>query len=43
MICDTCGREGAEEVIDPFLWELYDEEVYRWMCDECWEERKADV
>ena len=22
MICDSCGREGADEVIDPYLWEL---------------------
>ena len=43
MICDTFGREGAEEVIDPFLYELHDKIVYMWFCEDCLDERRAEI
>ena len=41
--CDHCGRPGADYVINPYFYEMYDEEYYEWMCPECYHEAAMDV
>lgn len=37
-----CGKP-ATVVRDPFIGEIYGEEVYRMLCDDCFSNRKDDV
>lgn len=38
-----CGHENAELVIDPFVDEVYQQVVWRRMCELCWQDRKDEV
>lgn len=40
---DHCGHDGEELVVDPFLNEVYDRNVWRWMCDDCQRGRRDEV
>ncbi len=39
--CQYCGRddETVKYIVDPYTLELDDEEVYKWMCHDCAQER----
>jgi hypothetical protein len=43
--CEMCGERKSDVTLrrDPFLWEVYDEEVLKYLCDDCWQTRKDDV
>ena len=38
-----CGHDDAELVKDPFIEEVYGEVLERWMCRQCWLDRKEEV
>jgi hypothetical protein len=40
--CEQCGQPG-QYVIDPFIREVYERDVERWLCDGCYAERKDDI
>ena len=39
----NCGSYYTRYVIDPYRQEIYGEEVYRWMCDNCYAQACNDV
>ena len=41
--CNQCGSVGAVWRLDPYLDEVWDEEIWIHVCDECWEARKDEV
>lgn len=43
--CEWCSRtrEDVEYVLEPYLYEIHDERVYHWMCEDCYDSRKMDV
>ena len=44
--CDKCGKElpeDTEQILDPCLKEICDEEVLVYLCDECYNEHLADI
>lgn len=43
MECEHCGDDGAEWVTDPYVWEIYREEDWSWMCDRCHGIRADDI
>lgn len=45
MICQQCHKDKPDVVtrIDPFVKEIYDEEIEMDLCDECTQERRADI
>ena len=45
LTCDSCGKkdQSVEDTIDPFVWEIYDEEVPATLCDLCYQERCDDI
>ena len=43
MKCEFCGKDGANEVIDPYLLEINEETVLRWFCEECEAERRLEI
>ena len=43
MLCEWCGEEGAEETVDPYGAEIYDEIIYVVICPNCYSERAADI
>jgi len=34
-ICELCEKEGAKLIIDPYMWEIEGETIYRYACDKC--------
>ncbi len=40
---DHCGHEDGELVADPFIAEVYDKIVMRWLCHDCQQERRDEV
>ena len=44
MTCEKCGTTaGVEEVIDPYIRDVCDREVWVELCDECLSDRAADI
>ena len=41
--CEICGNEDAEETIDPYQLEMYDEEVVRMLCSKCTYQLSQDI
>lgn len=43
--CGSCAKSAANVSwrIDPYMDEVYEEIMYRWLCDDCWQERKDEV
>jgi len=43
--CDSCHQMKSDVKLrrDPFLWEVHDEEKFRYLCDDCYETRREDV
>ena len=41
--CEMCGKFGAKHVRDPYDYDILDEENYRWLCDECCQQRADDI
>ena len=43
--CDSCHQKKADVELrrDLFLWEVYDESSFRYLCDECLETRREDI
>ena len=46
--CEFCGKGPEDdvevsEVIDPYIYEVWDDEVECVLCDECYEDRKQSV
>lgn len=43
--CEICGKEGEDVAYeaDPFILEIDDEIVMRWLCSQCWQERADDI
>lgn len=41
-VCEACGGDATWRP-DPFIEEIAGEIVMRWLCDECWQDRKDDV
>ena len=47
-VCDSCGKGPADGVevhegIDPYQWDIYDEEVECKLCDDCYQNRVDDI
>ncbi len=43
-VCGDCGTDkDVEFVIDPFVQELYDQEVHRYLCKACYREAILDI
>lgn len=41
--CEDCQGPGAEYLVDPYSKEMFDEDIYIWICDGCYAERCAAV
>ena len=41
--CDDCGAPGAEYTTCPYAEEINDEEIWLWLCDDCYQERCDDI
>lgn len=39
----NCGHEGAELCINPYNQDLFDEEIYEYLCEECYNEYVCDI
>jgi hypothetical protein len=37
-MCESCGKEEGAWAIDPYLDEVYDEQVLKCLCDKCFQE-----
>jgi hypothetical protein len=42
-VCEHCGSKDASYRINPYDLEMYDEEHWEWICDECIDNLKGDV
>lgn len=40
--CEFCGKLAYLQV-DPFIREIHEESVFRWLCDDCFQNRKDDI
>lgn len=45
LICDDCqlAKPDAQDHIDPYFWEVYDEQRPCTLCDSCYQERSYDI
>lgn len=41
--CERCGETPAQYVRDPYAWDVNDELIYGWWCDQCLQERSDDI
>ena len=42
--CEICKcKDCAEYVLDPYQKEMYDVEVYIWICDDCYRDKQGDI
>jgi hypothetical protein len=42
-ICEKCGKKEGAWVIDPYIDEVYDEQVLKCLCDNCFQESLWDI
>jgi hypothetical protein len=43
QICESCGEQEGALVIDPYIDEVYDEQVLKCLCDNCFQESLWDI
>lgn len=41
--CDICGCECADYLIDPYMQDMHDTEVWRWLCADCYRDLLYDI
>ena len=42
--CEDCGTvRNVHYRIDPYNYEINDKIVYRWLCDNCYNDRKDEI
>lgn len=41
--CSRCGSAGAEYVKYPYDWDMYGNENYAWLCDNCYSDLAGDI
>lgn len=43
--CEGCGQEAApkEPQLNPFVYEIHNEEIWGWWCDTCLEDMRQDI
>jgi len=42
-MCEVCGKQEGAWVTDPYIDEVYDEQVLRCLCDKCFQEALWDI
>lgn len=45
MTCDMCHKDkpDVEEILDPYSREINDEDVWMFLCPECYQERVDEI
>lgn len=41
--CERCGDPTADYVVNPYLYDMYGEESYIWICDRCYKDIAGDI
>lgn len=43
MVCENCGCEDADYVIDPYQQDVCGIEVYVWICNKCYSDLIQEI